>query len=84
MIVDHFNLQASIVFYHGDANDLIDTIPDEYVKLIITSPPYNLNKSYETRLTLEQYLKQQEQTIAKLHKDCIKLCYSSWRVAKEC
>ncbi len=67
-ITDHFNSQADIVLFNGDTNDLIDTIPDNFVKLIITSPPYNLGKSYETQVSIRQYLKEQEQTISKLYR----------------
>ena len=68
MITNSFNPLSDIVLYHGDAGDLADTIPDNYVKLIITSPPYNLNKSYETKISLEQYLKEQGYIIKKLYR----------------
>ena len=67
-IANHFNPQADIVLFNGDTNDLIDTIPDNFVKLIITSPPYNLGKSYETQVSIRQYLKEQEETISKLYR----------------
>ena len=40
----------------GDCYDNIKKLPDNSVKLIITSPPYNLNKEYEEKNTLEKYL----------------------------
>jgi adenine-specific DNA-methyltransferase len=67
-IATHFDPTADIVLYNGDANDLIDTIPDNYVKLIITSPPYNLGKSYESQVSVEKYLETQAQTISKLYR----------------
>lgn len=67
-IVDHFDPQADIVIFNGDTNELLDTIPDNFVKLIITSPPYNLGKSYETQVSIKQYLKEQQETIAKLYR----------------
>lgn len=39
------------------------SLPDESIKLIVTSPPYNIGKSYERRSSLDQYV--QEQAIAR-------------------
>jgi adenine-specific DNA-methyltransferase len=43
--------------------------PDGYFKLIVTSPPYNIGKSYETRSSLESYVKSQASVIA----ECVRL-----------
>lgn len=47
------------VIFHGDALDLLKSMPDESVKLIITSPPYNIGKVYENPVSLEEYLEKQ-------------------------
>ena len=47
---------AEIVIYPGDVNELLRELPSGLVQLIITSPPYNLGKKYETRGDFEQYL----------------------------
>lgn len=39
-------------------------LADQSMKLIITSPPYNLGKTYETRRSQEFYLEEQAATIA--------------------
>jgi adenine-specific DNA-methyltransferase len=67
-IAAHFDPTADIVLYNGDTNDLVDTIPDNYVKLIVTSPPYNLGKSYENQVSVEKYLEAQTRTISKLYR----------------
>lgn len=67
-IEDSFSPASRIVLYPGDVNKFLDTIPDETVQLVVTSPPYNIGKVYETRVEIEQYLEQQTQTIAKLHR----------------
>jgi adenine-specific DNA-methyltransferase len=67
-IASHFDPKADIILFEGDTDDLIDTIADNFVKLIITSPPYNLGKSYENQVSIKQYLKEQEETIAKLYR----------------
>lgn len=61
-----FDADTDIVLYEGDTANFIDTLPDEAIKLIITSPPYNLGKEYEDRVSIEHYLAQQAETIGKL------------------
>jgi adenine-specific DNA-methyltransferase len=65
-IETQFNPDASLVLYQGDVSDFISTIPDKSVSLIITSPPYNLGKDYEDRVSIENYLYSQEQVISQL------------------
>jgi len=62
-IADEFALSASIVVYPGDCLNLLKSIPDEAVQLIVTSPPYNIGKEYEKKLDLDLYLEQQAQVI---------------------
>jgi adenine-specific DNA-methyltransferase len=66
-IEDQFNPEARIVLHPGDVNDLLAAIPPETVKLIITSPPYNLGKEYETQVEIDEYLDQQAETISRLY-----------------
>src|SRR5262245_1570661 len=63
-----FSPNAHIVLYSGDVSDFLKSIPNESIKLIITSPPYNVGKEYETRVEIESYLEQQAQTIAELYR----------------
>jgi len=42
--------------------------PDEKFKLIVTSPPYNIGKSYEVQSSLESYLASQREVI----RECIR------------
>ena len=58
-ITSEFDRTADFVIHKGDCLDLLPRIPDGFVKLVVTSPPYNLGKSYETRLELSEYLAQQ-------------------------
>lgn len=55
-------------------------LDDETMKLIVTSPPYNIGKSYETRSPLEQYVKDQAQVIS----ECVRLLHPNgslcWQV----
>ena len=49
-----------------DALEFSRTLPAESVKLVITSPPYNIGKSYETRRNIEEYISGFEALITEL------------------
>lgn len=67
-IEDQFRPEAEIVVFHGDVSAFLAQIPDRSVALVITSPPYNLGKEYETRVAIEQYLQDQAEVIAQLYR----------------
>lgn len=54
-----------------DNLDFLRAQPDEKFKLIVTSPPYNIGKSYESRSPLDRYLADQEQVIH----ECIRVLH---------
>ena len=54
-IQDSYSEEAELVLAHGDSEKVLRTVPDNTVKLIISSPPYNLGKVYETATELEEY-----------------------------
>lgn len=58
--------QAEIVLHCGDTADFVKTLPPETVKLIMTSPPYNIGKEYEVRVSLREYLQTQSEIVAGL------------------
>ncbi len=43
-----------------DALKFMESLADNSVKLIITSPPYNIGKEYETKTSIDNYLAQME------------------------
>ena len=53
----NFNKDSDFMLLEGDTLKTIKKIPKRSIKLLITSPPYNLEKEYEKKLTLEDYLK---------------------------
>ena len=66
-VSNSFNEQnTDHVIFNGDALDLLKTMPNESVKLIITSPPYNIGKIYENPVSLEDYLETQMTIIDEL------------------
>ena len=50
----------------GDTLKTLKNFPDNKFDLIITSPPYNVGKEYETKNSIENYLEQQEEVIEEL------------------
>jgi len=64
-----FSKDADVVLSHGDCLEFLKTLPAGIARLIVTSPPYNIGKSYERRRKLEDYLKSQEQVI----KECARI-----------
>ncbi len=63
-----FKSDAEIIIFSGDVSEFVAQVPDNSVALVVTSPPYNLGKEYENRVSIEQYLKTQSQLIAQLHR----------------
>jgi DNA modification methylase len=51
-----FRRDATVVLAQGDALETLQRLPDGFAQLLITSPPYNIGKLYETRNELERYL----------------------------
>ncbi len=61
-----YNPDADVVLFDGNCSKLLKDIPSHSVDLIITSPPYNIGKKYETKMSLPAYLKNQEPVIVEL------------------
>ena len=49
----------------------IKKIPDEHIKLIVTSPPYNLGKNYEAKTSLNTYLETQDRVV----EECVRILH---------
>ena len=66
----------------GDCLDAIDEVKNGSCKLVITSPPYNIGKSYERgqNLSLEQYLAWLKPIVGKLCKKVTKDGSICWQV----
>lgn len=62
-IADKFALSNRVVVYPGSCLDLLKTVPNKSIQLIVTSPPYNIGKEYEKKLNLRHYLDQQAEVI---------------------
>lgn len=67
-IYSGFHPDARAVVHEGDCLDLLECVPRGSLQLIVTSPPYNIGKSYEKRSSLERYLDFQREVITQ----CVK------------
>jgi len=65
-IADEFTPDATTVLAHGDCNQIMQSLPTGFAKLIITSPPYNLGKAYEETTHLDAYLDSLRPTLGEL------------------
>ncbi|MEW6194629.1 MAG: site-specific DNA-methyltransferase [Bacteroidota bacterium] len=68
-ISEKFNPKADLVLFNGDCLKILEKIPDEFVKLVVTSPPYNIGKAYEKREKLDKYLGSQRKVI----QECVRV-----------
>ena len=79
-IASEFDHNADFVLHEGDCLDLLRGLPSGLAKLIVTSPPYNLGKSYEKRLELDAYVEQQRRVI----EECVRVLHEQgslcWQV----
>lgn len=47
---------TNCLIYCGDCRDYMGRLPEGIIDLTVTSPPYNIGKSYEKPMSLEDYL----------------------------
>jgi adenine-specific DNA-methyltransferase len=55
-IASSFDPRANVVVAPGESLDALKQVPDGQIKLIITSPPYNIGKPYEKATDLARYV----------------------------
>jgi len=69
-ISNKFSAEERVNLSWGDRLELIEQIENsgEKAELIVTSPPYNTGKEYETKISLDEYIEQQTQTISAVTK----------------
>jgi DNA modification methylase len=65
-LLDYIDKNIKAEIECDDTSLVLDKYDDDKFDLIITSPPYNVGKSYEVKQTIEKYLETQEQIISKL------------------
>jgi len=79
-ITTAFAPNADCVLFEGPCEDLLPSVPSGCIKLVVTSPPYNLGKPYERRTDLRQYMEWQRGVI----EQCVRVLHPSgslcWQV----
>ncbi|MEX2403784.1 MAG: site-specific DNA-methyltransferase [Balneolales bacterium] len=65
-LFDYIDPSIKYQIKNAEAYEALDKIEDGKFDLIITSPPYNIGKSYEAKTTIETYLTNQEKIIKDL------------------
>lgn len=65
-LFDYINPDLNYSIENGDCLKVLKKYEDEKFDLIITSPPYNIGKSYEIKTSIEEYLETQEEIIEEL------------------
>ena len=60
-----YHKTADVTLYEGDRLHFLQQIEEsgDRARLVITSPPYNIGKEYETQMPLAEYVESQRQTI---------------------
>ncbi|MBY0228645.1 MAG: site-specific DNA-methyltransferase [Gemmataceae bacterium] len=61
-----YDPEAEIVVLEGDSAARLKEVPADSVQLVITSPPYNIGKAYETATDLDRYLGALEPVVSEL------------------
>ncbi len=64
-----FSPQARVSLYLGDCKEFLPQLPSGAARLVVTSPPYNIGKSYEKRVDLTTYVQQQASVI----QECVRV-----------
>ena len=67
-IASRYKTDAEVVLYDGDNKQFLPSIPDGAINLVVTSPPYNVGKSYETKVAIESYLEAHRHVIKELYR----------------
>jgi DNA modification methylase len=65
-LFDYISPDTDYAIKNGDCLTVLKKIEDGKFDLILTSPPYNVGKSYETKTSIEKYLETQEEIITEL------------------
>lgn len=63
VVVDEFSRSAGCVVLCCDWRDLMGQLPNGYMDLTVTSPPYNLGKSYDVSRDIDDFEKEQRAII---------------------
>lgn len=58
-----YNPSNSATLYLGDCEKFLTSLPNDSLQLVVTSPPYNVGKEYETNMPFDKYVEWQDRII---------------------
>jgi len=64
-----FDPAADALLVTSDRLKMLRRLPDGCARLVVTSPPYNVGKEYEDRLSRDEYIAEQARTIS----ECVRV-----------
>lgn len=79
-LFDYISPNTRYQIKNGDCLDVLEDLKDDFFDLILTSPPYNIGKSYEVKTSIEKYLETQEEIISELVRTLSKKGSLCWQV----
>jgi DNA modification methylase len=65
-LFNHVRSETHVEIRNDDCLSVLEKTENSKFDLILTSPPYNIGKSYETKTSIEKYLETQEKIISEL------------------
>jgi adenine-specific DNA-methyltransferase len=79
-ITAQYHRDSAVTLFHGDCLELLRELPDGEAAMVVTSPPYNIGKRYESRQSIGAYIDGQYETI----REAVRVCSTSgsicWQV----
>jgi len=79
-VLDRYDESGRAVVCYGDALEELRKIPSNSIQLIVSSPPYNIGKSYEKKNTLRNYLDNFDEVVKELFRVCHPQGSVAWQV----
>ena len=52
LVGEHWSAKNDVTLFAGDCRELLARLPARSVQLVVTSPPYNIGKTYERQVSL--------------------------------
>lgn len=79
LVSNSYASDYDLLIGQNDSLEFLKTVPDKSIKLIVTSPPYNIGKVYEERVKLNEYLDYQ----GKVARECARILMDDGSIAWE-
>lgn len=62
----NIDINKNIIYHLGDSLEFLKSLPSKFAKLAVTSPPYNLGKEYEIKISMKEYFELQKKIIGEI------------------